>query len=112
MGRLCPPPIDLGRGGGGIEAACGCGARRDGDDVDGGRGDGEFRDEAPGPFSGVGRRLCIGDMFPPPPEPCFLEECEECERAGEVGRTLEDDEAGGSGVRRELVLGGGGGRVR
>jgi len=69
-------------------------------DEDGGLGGGETTREA-----GGGRRLCIGDILPG----CFLDD-DVCEREGDEGRRLAV--AGGRGVRRELELVGGGGRVR
>ena len=69
-------------------------------DEDGGLGGGE----AP-LVTGGGRRLWIGDVLPP----CFFDE-DVCERAGEEGRWFVVVD--GRGVRRELELVGGGGRVR
>jgi len=69
-------------------------------DEDGGLGGGETPLEA-----GGGRRLCIGDILPA----CFFDD-DVCEREGDEGRRLVV--AGGRGVRRELELVGGGGRVR
>lgn len=99
-------------------AECEWGAFSDGEEEDNGRGGGvPLRDDefTPGPFIGVGRRLCTGDM--PPLTPLLLDVCEECERAGDVGSILDlsrppaTEEGGGRGVRRELVLVGGGGSV-